>query len=318
IGGGGTYAAIGARIWYFIPVKTGPQLKGIAFSFRLPPNKIGMIVDTGNDFPQDIKDKLHSYGSEMWLFREQPNRGTTRALNSYRGDHRGFEYTTPRIRLTPKDLRNTKLEKPEFLHFICSPTRALSIIAEIDDGWSPTTIYEPIPDRCVPQELPSLIKVLPSISVLSPNAEEALSLLSLPLPPVKSTIESAARRFLDLGVGRNGQGWVIIRSGAMGAFIQSNGTEGRWIEAYWTKENIDKVVDVTGAGNAFLGGLAAGMALSEGDIPTATLYATVSASFVIEQEGLPPLDSINGNIWNGESASQRLDALRKRHESKAD
>ena len=35
----------------------------------------------------------------------------------------------------------------------------------------------------------------------SPNAEEALSLLSIPLPPTKNTIEKATDEFLDIGVG---------------------------------------------------------------------------------------------------------------------
>jgi hypothetical protein len=48
-----------------------------------------MIVDKGHDFPQDIEEKLLSYGHDMWLLREQPDRGTTRALNSYHGDRRG-------------------------------------------------------------------------------------------------------------------------------------------------------------------------------------------------------------------------------------
>jgi hypothetical protein len=58
-----------------------------------------------------------------------------------------FAYLTPRIRITPKNLTNTKLAQPAVLHFICSPARAASILSEVRevDGWFPTTIYEPIP-----------------------------------------------------------------------------------------------------------------------------------------------------------------------------
>ena len=80
----------------------------------------------------------------------------------------------------------------------------------------------------------------------SPNAEEALSLLSLPLPPSKSVIEDAADKFLRFGVGSEGSGWVIVRSGELGAYIKSRTTSGRWIEAFWTPKDADKVVDVTG------------------------------------------------------------------------
>lgn len=47
-----------------------------------------MIVDKGKDFPDDVEQQLLSYGRDMWAFRPQPERGTTRALNSYLGEHR--------------------------------------------------------------------------------------------------------------------------------------------------------------------------------------------------------------------------------------
>ena len=159
-----------------------------------------MIVDRGPDFPVDIERTLLEYGSEMWMFRYQPDHRTTRALNSYRGEHRrwenyqlvsidwdsvvSFEYKTPRIRLTPADLEGTKLAKPKMLHFVCSPSRALSIISEFNASWEPITIYEPIPVSqrywscwncsnvfcsskicCVPNELDELTSVLRSISI---------------------------------------------------------------------------------------------------------------------------------------------------------
>lgn len=301
IGGGGTYASIGARIW-------------------LAPDRLGMIVDRGHDFPEDIQRKLDSYGTEMWLYRDDASRGTTRALNEYKGELRGFRYLTPRVRLTPKDLINTSLEQPATIHFICSPSRANAIVSEIKQvpGWSPITIYEPIPDRCVPEELPALREVLAAISILSPNADEALSLLSIPGEPTKATVEDAARRFLDMGVGPDGQGAVIIRSGAMGAFISTRERGGRWVPAFWGPEDASKIVDVTGAGNSFLGGLSAGLLLENGDVYKAVLYATVSASFIIEQEGLPMLtrkvgdDGLTVELWNGDTPWRRLEDLRSR------
>jgi hypothetical protein len=85
---------------------------------------------------------------------------------------------------------------------------------------------------------------VPSLFDRSPNAEEALGLLSVPLPPTKPSIELACKTFLDFGVGPGGTGWVIIRSGSMGAYIASRSYPGSWIDAYWTTE--ERVVDVTG------------------------------------------------------------------------
>lgn len=62
----------------------------------------------------------------------------------------------------------------------------------------------------------------------------------------KEAVEKAASKFLSFGVGADGRGTVIIRSGSLGAFVASRSHEGRWIDAYWTPQDVDRVVDVTG------------------------------------------------------------------------
>jgi len=291
IGGGGTYAAVGCRMW-------------------LAADRICMTVDRGHDFPQYAQEKLNSYGAGMWRFRDGAH-GTTRALNLYRGDVRGFEYLTPRIRITPKDLAPENLS--DYLHFICSPARAKSIMDEVDEieGWHPTTIYEPIPDRCVPEELPALRVILPKIDILSPNAMEALTILSMSVENVtREMVEDACLQLLAMDVGKEGKGAVIIRSGELGAYVKQGRKKGLWIDAYWGENRLEKVVDVTGAGNAFLGGLAAGLALGK-NLYEAVLYATVSASFTIEQYGLPPIGP--DTLWNGDSPQRRVEELQNRY-----
>jgi outer membrane autotransporter protein len=102
-------------------------------------------------------------------------------------------------------------------------------------------------------------------------------LLSIPHNPkalTKPIIEDAAHRFLALGVGAEAvhaeKASVIIRSAELGAYLATHGANGvytgRWVQAYWTKDDTHKVVDVTGAGNSFLGGLAAGLYQSGGDL----------------------------------------------------
>jgi sugar/nucleoside kinase (ribokinase family) len=49
------------------------------------------------------------------------------------------------------------------------------------------------------------------------------------------------------------------------------------------------VVDPTGAGNAYSGGFLAGY-IQTGDLMTAARYASVAASFLVEQVGLPPIN----------------------------
>ncbi|KZT58747.1 Ribokinase-like protein [Calocera cornea HHB12733] len=289
IGGGGTYCT--------------PTLS----VERLPPAQIGMIVDRGNDFSPAFQRTLDSYGP-IFQYRDDPTRRTTRAANIYRGELRGFEYLLPRVRISPKDLVSTRLEAPKMLHFICSPTRALEIIAELRElQWDPVLIYEPIPDLCIPEEMPQLVQVIPSLHILSPNADEALTLLSLPLPPTASTITKAATELYTASP--KPPGAVIIRAGELGAYVYSPQYPGVWVPP--CDREGKPVVDVTGAGNAFLGGLAAGLELAGGDVLEAAVYASVTAGFTIEQDSLPPMRE-----GLGEEARRRLEVLRKRVELK--
>lgn len=99
-----------------------------------------------------------------------------------------------------------------------------------------------------------------------------------------------------MGVGKENFGSVIIRSGALGAYVITSDRKGQWIDAFWdSPENIDRVVDVTGAdysdslgacdytdrklgaGNTFLGGLAAGLFLANKDV-----YEGLAVCFMIE------------------------------------
>ena len=105
-----------------------------------------------------------------------------------------------------------------------------------------------VQDRCVPSELPSLLKVLPDIHILSPNALEACALLSLPCDaePSRELIETAAMQLYNFGVGgADGLGAVLIRSGELGVLVQDS-TGKLWIDAYFQSSDVGKVVDVTG------------------------------------------------------------------------
>lgn len=127
---------------------------------------------------------------------------------------------------------------------------------------------------------------------------------------------------------------AIIRCGHLGCcYIDTSALEhiGEkdvvWVPAYWdsdTPEGKGKVVDPTGAGNAFMGGLGAaldqGNSIHEGEqsqkaegLMVAVLWATVAASLVIEQNGLPTLEyGREEDIWNGENPKDRVEKLRSR------
>ncbi|KAK7748798.1 hypothetical protein SLS53_000822 [Cytospora paraplurivora] len=87
----------------------------------------------------------------------------------------------------------------------------------------------------------------------------------------------------------------------------------RWIPAYFTKETQDSVIDPTGGGNTFLGGLAVALARGKGMEEAAT-WASVAASFAIEQVGVPELgrDEEGEETWNGVRVSHRLSEFQQR------
>ncbi|GAA5874591.1 hypothetical protein JCM16303_002914 [Sporobolomyces ruberrimus] len=298
IGGGGTYAMIGARIW-------------------LRPNRIGILVDRGNDWDSRVEAKLNEFGKDMWIYRDKEGE-TTKALNLYTGEHRDFKYLTPRTRLEPQDLPR-QFHTSRYLHFVCSPTRALVIHSQLSSTWQPALVYEPIPDRCIPEELDALRRILPHVAIFSPNHEEAASFYGISATEInkrgQSGIEEVAKRFFEEGA----KDVVIIRSGALGAYALRKGEDkGFWVPAFYAYDDAEaqkKVKDVTGAGNSFLGGLMAGLVLHPDDLRSAVEHAAVSASFIIEQFGLPSVaNSKEGDreLWNGSSPIERLDELRSR------
>lgn len=116
---------------------------------------------------------------------------------------------------------------------------------------------------------------------------------------------------------------ICIRSGAHGAVLSSSREEAMWVDAYHDEKETNRIVDVTGAGNAWLGGFTAGLAMqkeAEGTLwTTQTLHlaaqlGSISASLVIEQQSLPRLTvrPDGKELWNGETVQSRLRRLQER------
>jgi sugar/nucleoside kinase (ribokinase family) len=85
----------------------------------------------------------------------------------------------------------------------------------------------------------------------------------------------------------------------------------RWIPAF--HQSAEAVVDPTGGGNTFLGGLSVTLARGHG-VEDAAMMGSVAASFAIEQVGLPILagDSAGNETWNGVNVEERLKEFRQR------
>jgi hypothetical protein len=87
----------------------------------------------------------------------------------------------------------------------------------------------------------------------------------------------------------------------------------RWLPAYFEYNDQDRVVDPTGGGNGFLGGLAVALARGH-SLEEAACWGSVAASLCIEQVGVPVLgvDEDGKETWNGELVEDRLKKLMKR------
>lgn len=306
---------------------------------------VGWNVHTGSDFPETILKEIQSWGTRC-NFIHTPDRLTTRGLNIYgQNERRDFEYATGKMRIEETTLTTEQLGAKVF-HLICSPRRCIDLVKGIierrvqmvEEGklpeqakGRPIYIWEPVPALCIPSEFANSLEAIQHVDVMSPNIEELQSLIGTRRiihtsgMPIMQELDGECHELLDAGSSGILQA-VIVRMGELGARVVTSDRETsigayhrpyrdmKIIEEKKTGEN--KVVDPTGAGNAFLGGCAIGL-LTENPLmdmtsfERAAVYGSVAASFAVEQIGMPVLRPASGltgeeEQWNGESVGDRL------------
>jgi len=247
---------------------------------------------------------------------------TTRGWNGYgENEHRAFQYLTPKIRLDQHSLPLDMLRSKSF-HLICSATRCVDLakgtMARRKDagikGNHPLFLWEPVPDLCVPEELETCRRALQLIQAVSPNHMELAAFFGLSAnrgeDVDKEVVEKCAADWLSTGIGPDGSGAVVVRAGKDGCYFATR-RESKWLPAYH-EPGTGRVIDPTGGGNGFLGGLGIGLARGK-HIEEAAIWGSISASFTIEQVGMPTLTQhLDGERWNGEKVQDRLSAFLQR------
>jgi sugar/nucleoside kinase (ribokinase family) len=126
----------------------------------------------------------------------------------------------------------------------------------------------------VPDHLEYIKNILSEIDIFLPSKQEVRSLLGMDID-----METAASIFVDWGVRV-----VVIKGGSDGVFLLSRQASDVRKYAPFHDPGDKRVVDVTGAGDAFCGGLIRGLLRSD-DYHTAVLYGLVSSSMVLEGFG---------------------------------
>lgn len=225
MGGAGTFAALGARL------------------FSPPPlsKRVAWIVDAGSDFPSSMIPIINNWETSV-LLRNDSLRLTTRGRNRYdAAQHRDFEYITPKLTIDITDLQHQHaMLLSKSFHLICSPLRCISLVTRLLDARKqinplapkPLIVWEPVPDSCIPSELLNLTNCLPYVNICSPNHTELLSLISGPsqVDPNEisfdpTAIEAACDQLLAAMPLQNYA--FVVRSGANGVYIAKNGGRSR-------------------------------------------------------------------------------------------
>ncbi|PGH22995.1 hypothetical protein AJ80_02910 [Polytolypa hystricis UAMH7299] len=279
------------------------------------------------DFPQSI-DKKPGHWNTSKIVRESTAKQSTRGLLEYEDTTFGpkkFQYTTPILSISNNWLTcpAEQLASRSF-HFLESPSELehrISTILKMRDEAGikerPLIIWEPSPLSCKSENLAACLKAVRLVDVFSPNHLELLTLCgeSPDLASDKAKLEVLALKFLEEGrVGPEGAGTVVIRATEHGCMIRSCDMSPTWMPPYYQPEpgaqaqpKTSKVVDPTGAGNAFLGAYAIGLLKPDGNHVQAACYGSVAASFALEQVGIPKLIRDGGKeVWNGVSVISRL------------
>ncbi|KAF2713236.1 Ribokinase-like protein [Pleomassaria siparia CBS 279.74] len=313
LGGAGTWSAIGARI-----LSPPPRSRAV-----------GWVVDCGSDFPHELRETIAKWDTGV-LIRETPQRLTTRGWNGYgENEHRAFRYTTPKLRLDHAALADTELLWSKSFHLICSPLRCIDLVESIlalrsqtsDVGSTPRPlfIWEPVPDLCIPEELTNCLKALKCIDVISPNHSELGGFFGTSTDGKDHVdyrkIERLCDQWLQNGIGSEGRGGIVVRGGKDGCLVKRPGLQ-KWLPAY--HQSSTKVVDPTGGGNGFLGGLAVGLVRGGAtsgveNLEEAAQWGSIAASFAIEQVGMPVLaHNPQGETWNDVRVEDRLSEFKQR------
>jgi sugar/nucleoside kinase (ribokinase family) len=243
--------------------------------------------------------------------------------------HVAFKYMTPKLRLDHEALVDTPLLWSKSFHLICSPLRCIDLVENIlrlrqealgeASSPRPLFIWEPVPDICISSEYDNCLKALQHVDVVSPNHGELGGFFGRDTNGKEHVnyrlIESLCEQWLDSGIGADGRGGVVVRCGKDGCIVTRRGLR-KWMPAY--HQLADKVVDPTGGGNGFLGALAVGLvrggkAPGIQNLEEAAIWGSISASFAIEQVGMPALETKGQEeTWNGVKVEDRLAEFKKR------
>lgn len=257
LGGGGPQTAFGMQLW--------------------TAGAVGLCGGVGADFPADAQAWLGATGIDTSGLRRDPAHKSLRAWQIIEEDGRRTQVWRTQGGTIPRHLALTPDQVPEAywgargFHFGVHPESPNLRILQALRARGVVVGVEPFREAARPLDDATLRTLLTACDIFSPNLVEAESLVG-PGDP-----DELVRRLTDAGAAI-----VALRMGAEGSLVHQAAAGASWhIPAVATQ-----VVDPVGAGNAYCGALLVGW-LETGDLRLAGMYASVAASFLVEQYGLP-------------------------------
>jgi len=271
LGGGATHAAMGMRVWS---------------------ERVTLLATLGRDVPEADRRRL----TRAFDLRSPPRRDapSPRAWQLYEHDGRRTH-----VDRTDGDLFMAMCPRPDELPTEYASARGARLECDAPDPlreWMARLraagcghiLWEPWNVFCRPESRTVFDELAPLLDVVSPNLLQARRLTGLEDP------RQILTALLAVGVRV-----VVLRMGAAGSLVAGQDEGPVAVPAV----PVARVVDVTGAGNAYCGGFLVGLA-ETGDLEQAGRYGAVSASFALEQFGaVYPLEGLRAR------AERRLSAL---------
>ncbi len=241
----------------------------IAASFFAPVNMVAVV---GEDFPVAERDFLASRGVSLEGLEVVPGR-TFRWTGRYHEDMNVRDTLDLQLNVfggfAPKLPASYRSSELVFLANI-QPGLQADVLGQLD---AVRLVGADTMDHWIAQERDGLLELLREVDVLSINDAEALQLSG------ERNIVAAARRILEMGPKT-----LLIKRGEYGA-LQFAADDVFAVPAY----PLEHVLDPTGAGDCFAGGLFGSLAESgtfdRKAMRRAIVYGSVLASFCVEDFG---------------------------------
>jgi sugar/nucleoside kinase (ribokinase family) len=272
LGGGSTHAAMGMRIWSDqVRIASGIG-EGDAQAVA---QQLGKLFDL-----QALVHRPLPTPRAWQLFEESGHRHEL-----FRTGFESFRQVAPlpeEISLALLQVRGVHLQ-------VQAPRPFEQWIERLEQAGAGFILWEPWDLFCTAENYPEFCRLARQVGGVSCNLDEGRKLTGLWEP------EEIVRRLLG-----DGARLVSLRMGAAGSLTAAQGQPLFSVPAV----PVPKIVDVTGAGNAYCGGLVVGMA-ETGSYIEASRRAAVSASFALEQFGaVYPIEG------TAQKAKQRLSRLK--------